>query len=126
MERVGSLPRRAPGLVNFQRIHIDGPPQSRGRGKGVDQRQPSGEKALQRGSCGGFDQQVRPEMVGAPRHQGGGRTEDFHARLVAPGTAVGRALIAVMETYQQDNGAIAVPEVLQPYMGGLKMVEKDG
>jgi seryl-tRNA synthetase len=31
-----------------------------------------------------------------------------------------------METYQQDNGAIAVPEVLQRYMGGLKMVEKDG
>jgi seryl-tRNA synthetase len=31
-----------------------------------------------------------------------------------------------METYQQDNGAIAVPEVLQPYMGGLKLVEKDG
>jgi seryl-tRNA synthetase len=34
-------------------------------------------------------------------------------------------LIAVMETYQQDNGSIAVPEVLQPYMGGLKVVEKD-
>jgi seryl-tRNA synthetase len=37
---------------------------------------------------------------------------------------VGRALIAVMETYQQDNGSIAVPEVLQPYMGGLKKIER--
>jgi seryl-tRNA synthetase len=40
------------------------------------------------------------------------------------GVAVGRALIAVMETYQQENGAIAVPDVLQPYMGGVKVVEK--
>jgi seryl-tRNA synthetase len=49
----------------------------------------------------------------------------FVHTLNGSGTAVGRALIAVMETYQQDNGAIAVPEVLQPYMGGLKLVEKD-
>jgi seryl-tRNA synthetase len=45
--------------------------------------------------------------------------------LNGSGTAVGRALIAVMETYQQDNGSIAVPGVLQPYMGGLKLIEKD-
>jgi seryl-tRNA synthetase len=50
----------------------------------------------------------------------------FVHTLNGSGTAVGRALIAVMETYQQENGAIAVPDVLQPYMGGLKMVEKDG
>jgi len=36
--------------------------------------------------------------------------------------AVGRTLIAVMENYQQENGAIAVPEVLQPYMNGLKRI----
>jgi seryl-tRNA synthetase len=42
--------------------------------------------------------------------------------LNGSGVAVGRALIAVMETYQQGNGAIAVPEVLQPYMGGLKSI----
>jgi seryl-tRNA synthetase len=49
----------------------------------------------------------------------------FVHTLNGSGTAVGRALIAVMETYQQENGSIAVPEVLQPYMGGLKAVEKD-
>ena len=38
--------------------------------------------------------------------------------------AVGRALIAVMETYQQEDGSIAVPDVLQGYMGGLKKIEK--
>jgi seryl-tRNA synthetase len=30
-----------------------------------------------------------------------------------------------METYQQQDGSIAVPDVLQPYMGGLKVVTKD-
>jgi seryl-tRNA synthetase len=49
----------------------------------------------------------------------------FVHTLNGSGTAVGRALIAVMETYQQENGTIAVPEVLQPYMGGLKTIERD-
>ncbi len=43
--------------------------------------------------------------------------------LNGSGVAVGRALIAVMETYQQDGGAIAVPEALQSYMGGTKVIE---
>jgi seryl-tRNA synthetase len=49
----------------------------------------------------------------------------FVHTLNGSGTAVGRALIAVMETYQQENGSIAVPDVLQPYMGGLKLIERD-
>jgi len=49
----------------------------------------------------------------------------FVHTLNGSGTAVGRALIAVMETYQQQGGSIAVPDVLQPYMGGLKIVDKD-
>ena len=36
--------------------------------------------------------------------------------------AVGRTLIAVIENYQQEDGSIAVPEVLQPYMGGIKSI----
>src|SRR5262244_1433848 len=43
--------------------------------------------------------------------------------LNGSGVAVGRALIAVMETYQQQDGSIAVPDVLQGYMGGLKTIE---
>jgi seryl-tRNA synthetase len=43
--------------------------------------------------------------------------------LNGSGVAVGRALIAVMETYQQGNGSIAVPDVLQSYMGGTKTIE---
>jgi seryl-tRNA synthetase len=59
------------------------------------------------------------------RYRGPDGKPRFVHTLNGSGTAVGRALIAVMETYQQDNGSIAVPEVLQPYMGGLKLVEKD-
>ena len=55
------------------------------------------------------------------------RTKDRATRHVhtlnGSGVAVGRALIAVMETYQQHNGAIAVPDVLKPYMGGASLVE---
>jgi seryl-tRNA synthetase len=43
--------------------------------------------------------------------------------LNGSGVAVGRALIAVMETYQQGNGTIAVPDALAPYMGGAKVIE---
>ena len=49
----------------------------------------------------------------------------FVHTLNGSGTAVGRALIAVMETYQQEDGSIAVPDVLQPYMGGLKVIAKE-
>ena len=49
----------------------------------------------------------------------------FVHTLNGSGTAVGRALIAVMETYQQGDGSIAVPDVLQPYMGGLKVIARD-
>jgi seryl-tRNA synthetase len=43
--------------------------------------------------------------------------------LNGSGVAVGRALIAVMETYQDDKGAIVVPEALKPYMGGVNKIE---
>jgi seryl-tRNA synthetase len=44
--------------------------------------------------------------------------------LNGSGVAVGRALIAVLENYQDEAGAIAVPDALQPYVGGLKKIEK--
>jgi seryl-tRNA synthetase len=69
--------------------------------------------------CGDFqarrmNARYRPKG-GAPR---------FVHTLNGSGVAVGRALIAVMETYQQEGGSIAVPEVLQGYMGGTKVIEK--
>ncbi|NOL51179.1 serine--tRNA ligase [Pelistega suis] len=47
-----------------------------------------------------------------------GKNEYVHT-LNGSGLAVGRALVAVMENYQQADGSIVVPEVLRPYMGGL-------
>jgi seryl-tRNA synthetase len=49
----------------------------------------------------------------------------FVHTLNGSGTAVGRAMIAVMETYQQDDGSIAIPAVLQPYMGSLKSIARE-
>jgi seryl-tRNA synthetase len=48
----------------------------------------------------------------------------FVHTLNGSGTAVGRALIAVIENYQQEDGSIAVPDALLPYMGGLKAIAK--
>ncbi|MBE0704564.1 MAG: serine--tRNA ligase [Afipia sp.] len=59
------------------------------------------------------------------RYRGSDNKPRFVHTLNGSGTAVGRALIAVMETYQQEDGSIAVPDVLQPYMGGLKVIAKD-
>ena len=56
------------------------------------------------------------------RYRGSDGRPRFVHTLNGSGTAVGRALIAVMETYQQKDGSIAVPDVLQPYMGGLKVI----
>ncbi len=53
-----------------------------------------------------------------------GKSKGFVATLNGSGVAVGRALIAVMETYQQADGSILVPDALQPYMGGSKVIEK--
>lgn len=53
--------------------------------------------------------------------------KDKGTRLVhtlnGSGLAVGRTLVAVLENYQQEDGSVAVPEVLQPYMGGLKVIK---
>lgn len=50
-----------------------------------------------------------------------GKIRHVHT-LNGSGVAVGRALIAVMENYQQEDGSIAIPDVLQPYMKGLKSI----
>jgi seryl-tRNA synthetase len=58
------------------------------------------------------------------RYRGKDGKPRFVHTLNGSGVAVGRALIAVMETYQQEDGSIAVPEVLQSYMGGVTKIEK--
>jgi seryl-tRNA synthetase len=46
----------------------------------------------------------------------------FVHTLNGSGIAVGRALIAVMENYQEEDGSITIPDVLRPYMGGMSRI----
>ncbi len=52
-----------------------------------------------------------------------GKGNRFVHTLNGSGTAVGRALIAVIENYQNEDGSVTIPEVLRPYMGGLEKIE---
>ena len=72
-------------------------------------------------NCGDF-QALRMNARYKPVGQKG--TKPVHT-LNGSGIAVGRALIAVMENYQQADGSIVVPEVLRPYMGGLEVIAAD-
>ncbi len=69
-------------------------------------------------NCGDF--QAR-RMDARFKRAGEKKTEFVHT-LNGSGLAVGRTLVAIMENYQQDDGRIAVPKVLQPYMGGVEFV----
>jgi seryl-tRNA synthetase len=69
-------------------------------------------------NCGDF--QAR-RMQARWRNPATGKPELVHT-LNGSGVAVGRALIAVMENYQQADGSIAVPEALRPYMGGADAI----
>jgi seryl-tRNA synthetase len=51
-----------------------------------------------------------------------GRSVDFVHTLNGSGVAVGRALIAVMETHQQADGSIVIPAALRHYMGGVDVI----
>jgi len=53
-----------------------------------------------------------------------GKGVQFVHTLNGSGVAVGRALIAVMENYQNPDGSVTIPSALQPYMGGLTKIEK--
>ena len=53
-----------------------------------------------------------------------GKSPRFVHTLNGSGVAVGRALVAVLENYQEANGGVRVPDVLRPYMGGLERLER--
>jgi seryl-tRNA synthetase len=71
-------------------------------------------------NCGDF--QAR-RMKARCRVKGEKGTRFVHT-LNGSGVAVGRALIGVLENYQQADGSITVPDVLRPYMGGLEVIRK--
>lgn len=69
-------------------------------------------------NCEGF--QAR-RMQARWRNPATGKPEPVHT-LNGSGVAVGRALVAILENYQQGDGSVAVPEALRPYMGGAEVI----
>ena len=69
-------------------------------------------------NCGDF----QARRMDARIRKAGEKGTRFAHTLNGSGLAVGRTLVAVMENYQDEDGKIAVPAVLQPYMGGLTQI----
>ena len=72
-------------------------------------------------SCSNCSDFQARRMKARVRNPDTGKPELVHT-LNGSGLAVGRTLIAVLENYQQRDGSIRVPEVLQPYMGGQELI----
>ena len=70
-------------------------------------------------NCEGF--QAR-RMLARWRNPETGKPEPVHT-LNGSGVAVGRAMVAVLENYQNEDGSVTVPVVLRPYMGGQERLE---
>ena len=73
--------------------------------------------------CGDFQARRMDARYRPIPEEGQGRVlPRFVHTLNGSGVAVGRALIAVMENYQNEDGSVTIPEVLRPYMGGLDRI----
>ena len=82
---------------------------------------PSQDTYREISSCSNCEDFQARRMQARWRNPATGKPEPVHT-LNGSGTAVGRALIAVMENYQNEDGSITVPEVLRPYMGGAERI----
>ena len=72
-------------------------------------------------SCSNCEAFQSRRMQARWRNPATGKPEPVHT-LNGSGVAVGRALVAVLENYQNADGSVTVPEVLRPYMGGLERI----
>jgi len=82
---------------------------------------PGQQKYREISSCSNYNDFQARRMKARRRNPDTGKPELIHT-LNGSGVAAGRALIAVMENYQNADGSIRVPGALQPYMGGLKEI----
>jgi len=76
-------------------------------------------------SCSNFRDFQARRLRARWRNPQTGKTELVHT-LNGSGLAIGRTLVAVMENYQDEQGRIRVPDVLQPYMGGTQVISPVG
>jgi seryl-tRNA synthetase len=72
--------------------------------------------------CGDF----QARRMNARSKAADAKSTRFVHTLNGSGVAIGRALVAVLENYQDPDGGVAVPEALWPYMGGLKRIVRAG
>ncbi|MCH8099323.1 MAG: serine--tRNA ligase [Proteobacteria bacterium] len=82
---------------------------------------PGQDKYREISSCSNYNDFQARRMMARCRNPDTGKPELIHT-LNGSGIAAGRALIAVMENYQDADGSIRVPVVLQPYMGGVEIL----
>ena len=71
-------------------------------------------------NCGDF----QARRMGMKYRPNGEKKSEFLHTLNGSGVAVGRALLAIIENYQQEDGTIIIPEALRPYMGGADVIKK--
>lgn len=70
--------------------------------------------------CGDF----QARRMNARSRPGEGRAPRFVHTLNGSGVAVGRALVAVLENYQEADGSVTIPQALRPYMGGMERIAR--
>jgi len=95
---------------------------SSAKGYDIEVWRPALEKYTEISSCSNYADFGGRRVDIRFRPEGGGRPEFCHT-LNGSGLAVGRTLIAVLENYQESDGSVAIPKVVQPYMGGLERIE---
>jgi seryl-tRNA synthetase len=82
---------------------------------------PSGDEYKEISSCSNFtDFQARRAGIRF-KPSGKGKSTYIHT-LNGSGVAIGRTVAAIIENYQEEEGSIAVPEALRPYMNGMEKV----
>jgi seryl-tRNA synthetase len=84
---------------------------------------PGQQKYREISSCSNCEAFQARRLQARWRNPQTGKPEPLHT-LNGSGVAVGRALVAVLENYQQADGGVLVPEVLKPYMGGMARIDK--
>jgi seryl-tRNA synthetase len=72
--------------------------------------------------CGDFQARRMNARYRPSESKGKNKGIGFVHTLNGSGVAVGRAMVAVLENYQQADGSVDVPRVLRPYMGGLTRI----
>lgn len=83
---------------------------------------PSQKRYREISSCSNFEDFQARRLQARWRNPENNRVELIHT-LNGSGLAIGRTLVAIMENYQDEQGRVHIPEALQPYVDGMKVIE---